>query len=95
MKAKEQPTNLPPPKVQKKYLPLRSEADLIDAHEKVANELLSGEIATDRAIAIARVLKGSQFLIAELPYKKLTLLAKLRAKNVEVPKKLLNGFIGE
>ena len=87
--------NQPEVKPQKKYLPLRSEADLVDAYEKVANELLSGNIATEQAIAIARLLKGSQFLVVEVPYKKLTLLAKLQAKNVDVPKKLLAGFIGE
>ena len=76
--------------VQKKFFSLRSEADLIDAHERIINGLLNGDITPSQVAAISRLLKGAQYLISELPYRKLTLLAKLK---VQVPEKMLAGFL--
>lgn len=75
------------------YFPLRTEKDLIEAHERIANGLMSGDIDPHKASAISRLLRGSQFLISELPYRKLMLLVKLQANKVDVPQKFLAGFL--
>lgn len=77
------------------HIPLRTEGDLIEAHERIVNGFLNGSIESTKASAIARLLKGSTYLISELPQRKLNLLAKLQMKNITVPEKLLNAWVGE
>jgi len=76
------------------HIALRTEGDLIEANERITNAFLDGSIEAGKAVAIAKLLKAQKELITDLPLKKLNLLAKLQSKNISVPEKLLNGFIG-
>ena len=84
---------MPEGKVVKDFIPLRNEQDLVEAHEKIVNQVLNGTIESGKANAVARLLKGSTFLISELPAQKLNLLAKFRMKNITGAEKLLSAFV--
>lgn len=77
----------------KEFFSLRTKNDLIAAHERIVNGLMTGDIDAQKASAISRLLRGSQFLITELPYKKLMLMVKLQANKIDVPNKFLAGYL--